>query len=110
MTVDQAAVAFTVWAQGRRWDDGWEAHPVWWGVAAIAVGFLLLILLGWAFLHLAPLILALVAAVLGIRWLMRNTDRSRSDAALTILRERYARGDITKEEFDAKLRDLGGPR
>ena len=28
------------------------------------------------------------------------------DSALDILRERYARGEITREEFDARRRDL----
>jgi uncharacterized membrane protein len=39
---------------------------------------------------------------------MRAMDSSRSDPALTVLQERYARGEINKEEFDAKLRDLRG--
>ena len=30
------------------------------------------------------------------------------DPAISLLRERYARSEITKEEFDAKLRALGG--
>jgi uncharacterized membrane protein len=39
---------------------------------------------------------------------MGATTARRSDAAVAILRERYARGEISKEEFDAKMRDLGG--
>jgi len=27
---------------------------------------------------------------------------------VALLRERYARGEIGKDEFDAKMRDLGG--
>ena len=30
----------------------------------------------------------------------------RHDPAVAVLRERYARGEISKEEFEAKLRDL----
>jgi len=33
---------------------------------------------------------------------------SRSDSALEILRQRYARGEINKEEFEGKKKDLGG--
>jgi putative membrane protein len=98
------------WAQERTWDWHWEMHPMWGLVAALAAGWVLLILFGWALLHLAPLILGIIAGVLGIRWLIRNTSGPRSDTAVAILRERYARGDISKEEFDAKLRDLGGTR
>ena len=72
-----------------------------WGLGILAV-----ILALWALVSLAPMVLALVGAVLGIRWLARATGRSRPDAALEILRERYARSEISKEEFDAKRRDL----
>jgi uncharacterized membrane protein len=68
---------------------------------------LLLILFGLALLHVAPLILGIISAVFGIRWLKRSIDRSRSNPAISVLRERYARGEIPKEELDAKLRDLG---
>ena len=37
----------------------------------------------------------------------RNEKRgTRFDSALEILRQRYARGEINKEEFDSKKRDL----
>jgi len=56
-------------------------------------------------------VVLIVAAVLAVRWVV---DRSHPDAgvhrergALDILRERYARGEIDKEEFDRKRRDLG---
>ena len=43
------------------------------------------------------------------KWLFGGGGRSaESDRALTILRERYARGEIDKQEFDARKRDLGG--
>jgi uncharacterized membrane protein len=44
--------------------------------------------------------------VLGIRWLISQGKSSQSDSALKILRQRYARGEINKEKFEAKKRDL----
>jgi uncharacterized membrane protein len=38
--------------------------------------------------------------------LASQSRESRSDRALEILRERYARGEIGREEFDAKKREL----
>jgi putative membrane protein len=50
----------------------------------------------------------IVGIVLAIRWLVSQGKEARpADAALDILRQRYARGDIGKEEFEAKKRDLG---
>jgi len=42
------------WGQVRAWDGQWELHPIWWPLAALALAFLLLVLLGWALLNLAP--------------------------------------------------------
>jgi uncharacterized membrane protein len=94
-----------VWAQATG-EGPWELPPIWWPLAALAALVLLLIVFGWAFLNLAPLILGIAGAVIGIRWLVRTTARSRSDPAVCLLRERYARGEITREEFEAKRRDL----
>src|SRR5216684_6162270 len=97
------------WAQERTWEGHWEVHPLWWPFVILAAALILLVLFGWALLNLAPVILGIIGAVLGIRWLMRATDRSHStDRAISVLRERYARGEVSKEEFDAKMRDLGG--
>ncbi len=109
LTLTSLTLPTLAWGQMRSWNGQWELHPIWWPLAALALAFLLLVLLGWALLNLAPLILGIVGAVLGIRWLMRTTDRHRSDPAVSVLRERYARGEISKEEFEAKMRDLGGP-
>ena len=43
---------------------------------------------------------------------VRLTDRvdrrgERGDSAIEILRQRYARGEITKEQFDQMRRDIG---
>jgi putative membrane protein len=44
--------------------------------------------------------------VLGIRWLSAQGGGSSPDRALEILRQRYARGEIDREEFEARRRDL----
>src|SRR5262245_42187181 len=98
----------SVWAQWRQWDGSWDIHPIWWLLAAGTATLVLLVLFGWALFHFVPLVLLLVGAVLGIRWLIKSRDGARSDSAVAVLRERYARGEINKDEFDAKLRDLRG--
>jgi len=50
--------------------------------------------------------LIIVAVVVGIRWLIGQGKESRPDSALEILRQRYARGEINKEEFEARKKDL----
>lgn len=51
--------------------------------------------------------LALLAVIVAtVVWLIRTMPGRRSDNALDILRERYARGEITREEFEARRRDL----
>ena len=62
------------------------------------LGIMLLMLAFWG--------AVIAGVVLSIRWLRSQGERRGSDPALEILRQRYARGDISKEEFDAKRRDL----
>jgi putative membrane protein len=56
----------------------------------------------------------IVLIVLGIRWLVRTTGNDRyspsagSDAAMDVLRERFARGEIDAAEFEERKRALGG--
>ena len=53
---------------------------------------------------LSPLVVfgALIAGV----WWLASRYRGRGPAALDILRERYARGEISQEEFERQRRDL----
>lgn len=86
-------------AQGRSDWSGWETHPMWWMWGTWGIGMMLFMLVFWG--------LVIAAIVLGIRWLVSQGKESRPDAALEILRQRYARGEINREEFEAKKRDLG---
>ena len=83
-------------AQERVYEWGWGMHPMWWG--AWGFGMMLMMLLFW--------VLVIVGLVVGIRWLVSQARQPKSDAALEILRQRYARGEISKEEFEARRRDL----
>ena len=86
------------WAQQSPPWETWGMHPMWgmWGLWGI--GMMLFMLVFWG--------LVFVAIVVAIRWLAQQGKGSRSDSALEILRERYARGEIDREEFLARKRDL----
>jgi len=60
---------------------------------------------GWI-LWILVLIGMLVGIGLGIYWLVRQWTPGPRDSALQILRERYARGEIGREEFEARRQDL----
>jgi len=63
--------------------------------------------LGMMLMMFAFWVVVVVGIVLAIRWLLSQGREWRpTDAALDILRQRYARGDITREEFEAKKKDL----
>jgi len=53
-------------------------------------------------------VLVLVGLVLLIRWLWVQAQpiTKADESALEILKRRYARGEITREEFEAIRRDL----
>ena len=84
-------------AQERPYDF-WGMHPMWgmWGAWGLGMMFMMLVFWG----------LIIVGLVLGIRWLVSQGRESRSDSAMDILRQRYARGEIDREEFEARRRDL----
>jgi putative membrane protein len=82
--------------QERGYEWGWGMHPMWWG----AWGFGMMFMMGLFW------VLVIVGIVLLIRWLPGQGKGGRADAALEILRQRYARGEINKEEFEAKKKDL----
>ena len=50
--------------------------------------------------------LLIVGVVALVRWLWPTLASRPEDRALAILRERYARGDINREEFEARRQDL----
>ncbi len=50
--------------------------------------------------------LVIVALVLGIRWLITQGREPRGGSPLDTLKKHYARGELTKEEFEAKKRDI----
>ena len=51
-------------------------------------------------------LVVLVALGAGVWWLIRRERPTPRDPALDALRERYARGEITREEFETRRRDL----
>lgn len=85
-----------VLVQGGGYD--WGMHPMWGFGGMWGMGMMLFMLLFWG--------LVIVAIVLAIRWLVSQGRQSPPDSALEILRQRYARGEINKEEFEAMKRDL----
>lgn len=67
---------------------------------------------GWGFFGIVHMVLWWFLLVLGIvvlaKWLLGSSGGRgvAEDRALSLLRERYARGEIDKEEFDKRKRDL----
>ena len=94
-TASLLGVPATAWAQARPW-EAWEMHPMMWGMWGI--GMMLMMLVFWG--------LVIAAVVLGVRWLAARGREGGGDTALDILRQRYARGEIDREEFLARKRDL----
>lgn len=64
---------------------------------------------GWGWFGLTHMLLWWVLLILGIavlaKWLL-GSGRMSGDRALEVLKERYARGEIGKEEYEQKRRDL----
>jgi putative membrane protein len=85
-------------AQGGFYEWHWEMHPMWWW--GWGMGMMAMMVLFW--------VIFLVGLVAAIRWLLGKRTEAKTDPALQILRERYARGELNKEEFEIRKKDLGG--
>ena len=74
--------------------DGWGHMDGWGG--------------GWMWLWGTLMMFSWVAIILAAVWLANRTrtDTSRPSTARTILDERYARGDLTTEEYRERLDHL----
>ncbi len=83
--------------------DGWHDFGVgpgmMWGFWGIGLIFMIVF---WG--------LVIVGLILLIRWLSRATRAGKppgmEESAMDILKKRYARGEINKEEFEQKKRDI----
>ncbi len=86
-------------AQGRTREWDWGMHPMMfmWGAGGLVMMFMMLAFWG----------LIIAGLVVGLRWLVGQGRPAAHDEALEILRQRYARGEIDKQEFDTRRRDLG---
>ena len=65
----------------------------------------------WMIFNLIFFLLIITGVVLLIIWLVRKTSASGSaeikkDSAIEILKTRYARGEISKKEYDEMKKDL----
>ncbi len=69
-------------------------------------------MLGWGFGGSLMMIIFWVAIIFFIVWLVKETrgsnssDAPKSKSALDILKDRYAKGEIDKKEFEEKKKDL----
>jgi putative membrane protein len=86
-------------AQDRTWEWSWETHPMMfmWGAGGLVMMLMMFVFWG----------LVIAGLVVGLRWLVGQGRPPVRDRALQILRERYARGEIDKQEFETRKRDLG---
>jgi putative membrane protein len=86
---------FSNWPMGHWMSDGWA-------MGGIGMIFMLLF---WG--------LIIAGIVFAIRWLVRNTGGRTSGAgtesrALDILKERFAKGEIDRDEFESMKKELLG--
>ncbi len=84
--------------QERVYEWGWSTHPMSWMWGAWGLGMLFMMLVFWG--------VVITGIVILLRWLAGSARPARRDAAMEILRERYARGEIDRQEFEARRRDL----
>ena len=98
-----ASPIYKAMAQGRQYND-WPMGPgmmgYGWGMNLFGMFFMIFF---W--------VLVLVGLIFLVKWLIQITSGKKeiysgSNKALEILKERYARGEIDKAEFENKKKDL----
>jgi len=99
LSILATGIPVMAWAQERPYEYGW-GHPMWGAWGPWGIGMMLMMFVFWG--------LIIVGLVLGIRWLVTQGKEPRADSPLDILKRRYARGEIDRDEFEAKKRDLLG--
>jgi len=62
--------------------------------------------MGWGWIIGIVVIAVVIWLAVRTTYQSRNQDISGNKSALDILKERYARGEINREEFEEKKRDL----
>ena len=73
-------------------------HPWGWGFGWWFGGIIMMVIFG---------VLVVVGIVVLIKWLFSQSQGERtSQSALEILKKRYTRGEITKEEFENMKKDI----
>ncbi len=62
---------------------------------------------GGLFMWIIFLIILALVVYLAARWIKQSSGAGAKETPLDILKNRYAKGEITKEEFEQKKKDLG---
>lgn len=81
------------------WGSGYGPWHMWgWGMMGAGMGVAMILF--W--------VVIIVLAIAAVRWLLAAAPGrpGAGETAEDILKKRYARGEIQKEEYEAKLRDL----
>ena len=93
-----------IFAQYRSYEWGMGPGMMGWG---FGIGWV------WTILMVAFWIAIIVGIFFFIRWIAKSSgsgsrEAKSEDSATEILKKRYARGEINKEEFEEKKRDMEG--
>ena len=102
--VSAVLIAVGVWFLYNHSIGFWPGHGRWamGGYGMMGGGMGIVMIIFWMVL-IAAVVLLLSGAVNGLRGTKRNQEGASS---LEILKQRYARGEIDKTEFEEKQRDL----
>jgi putative membrane protein len=82
------------YSSNRKWSNMMHGYGPWGMMGGYGMGLMWII----------PLIIIVLVIVLVIRW---ARPAGVAETPIDILKKRYAKGEITKDEFDQKKKDLG---